>query len=87
MNTQAIPPVGPLLARMPSGREIHSLKPYQPPLLEREVLEGMRAPPTRPDDFGNDLSSDDEGKADAPMPVGAFPGTNREYVGSSSAYY
>ncbi|KAK3337220.1 hypothetical protein B0T19DRAFT_411869 [Cercophora scortea] len=52
MGTQAVPPTGPLLAQMPSGREIHSLKPFQPPLLDAAVLEAMRAPPDRADDGG-----------------------------------
>ncbi|EAQ93354.1 hypothetical protein CHGG_01589 [Chaetomium globosum CBS 148.51] len=60
MLTQPIPPIGPLLAQMPSGREIHSIKPFQPPLLSAEVLEAMRAPPDRSDEFGNYPSSDEE---------------------------
>jgi hypothetical protein len=80
---------------MPSGREIHSIKPYHPPFLDRTVLEAMRAPPERADDYGDALSSDDEGggggRADAPQPtVGAFPGGRVEYgsgSGSGSTYY
>lgn len=44
---------------MPSGREIHTIKPYQPPVLDRETLETMRAPPDQTEDVG-DASSDDE---------------------------
>ncbi|KAL2130099.1 hypothetical protein VTI74DRAFT_6900 [Chaetomium olivicolor] len=60
MLTQPIPPTGPLLAQMPSGREIHTIKPYQPPLLSTEVLEAMRTLPDRSDEFGNDPSSDED---------------------------
>lgn len=87
MNTQVIPPTGPLLAQMPLGREIHTIKPYHPPALPANALEAMRAPPDRSDDFGGDLSSDDEGRANAPDPVGAFPGTSSEHSGGGSAYY
>ncbi|KAK4464892.1 hypothetical protein QBC42DRAFT_196123 [Cladorrhinum samala] len=86
MMTQAIPPVGPLLAQMPSGREIHSLKPYQPPELEPDVLEAMRAPPDRSDDPGNYASSDDETAVD-PSLVGAFPGTHGDYRTGTPNYY
>lgn len=70
---------------MPSGREIHTLKPFTPPVLDSSILEGMRAPPDRPDDFENDQSSDeDRGFQD---PVGAFPGTKNDYAGSSTNNY
>ncbi|KAH8820286.1 hypothetical protein F5884DRAFT_41631 [Xylogone sp. PMI_703] len=86
INTQHIPPFGPLLSQMPSGREIHSIKPYVPPDLDPYVLQTLRAPPDRTDDFSNE-SSDDE--AESQDPVGAFPGTKEDYVkcSSSSAYY
>ncbi|KAK3906693.1 hypothetical protein C8A05DRAFT_29445 [Staphylotrichum tortipilum] len=60
MQCQPIPPTGPLLAQMPSGREIHTIKLYQPPLLSPEVLEAMRAPPDGSEEFANHPSSDDE---------------------------
>ncbi len=69
---------------MPSGREIHSLKPWTPPVLDTVVLESTRAPPDRADDYGNDTSSDDESPAQDP--VGAFPGTKADYAGSGSYY-
>jgi len=87
MFTQAIPPAGSLLAQMPSGREIHNIKPFQPPLLESAALDAMRAPPDRSDDVGNDLSSDDEGTLVGSNPVGAFPGTGREYGTATPNYY
>ncbi|KAF4983280.1 hypothetical protein FZEAL_1265 [Fusarium zealandicum] len=91
MNTQLIPPINSLLSKMPSGREIHAIKPYEPPSLDRDVLEAMRAPPEEDDKFGNDLSSEDEVKGGPSGPVGAFPGTRGDYVKSPStpgnAYY
>ena len=90
MNTRLIPPANSLLSKMPSGREIHTIKPYQPPTLDRDVLEAMRAPPEEPDNFENDLSSDDEVKG-GPSAPGAFPGTpgsvERSSSTSGNAYY
>jgi hypothetical protein len=58
---------------MPSGREIHSITPFQPPLLSPEVLEAMRAPPDGSDEFGNYPSSDEETAVDISS-AGAYPG-------------
>ncbi|KAK7420116.1 hypothetical protein QQX98_002979 [Neonectria punicea] len=84
MNTRPIPPVNSLLSKMPSGREIHSIKPFEPPTLDRDVLESMRAPPNVIDEFENDLSSDDEIRGGPSAPVGAFPGTVGDYARSPS---
>ncbi|KAK0632310.1 pH-response regulator protein palC [Immersiella caudata] len=84
MLTQTIPPTGPLLAQMPSGREIHSIKPFQPPVLDAATLEAMRAPPERSDDFEGYPSSDEETLAE---PVGAFPGTSGDYRTGTPNYY
>lgn len=89
MNTQHIPPINSLLSKMPSGREIHTIKPYSPPQLERDVLDAMRAPPDGEDDVGNEWSSGDETKVDE-TPVGAFPGTSADYTGgraTGTGYY
>ncbi|KAK4240023.1 hypothetical protein C8A03DRAFT_31865 [Achaetomium macrosporum] len=64
MLTQPIPPTGPLLAQMPSGREIHSIKAFEPPSLSPDVLEAMRAPPDRSDEFGDYPSSDEDTAVD-----------------------
>ncbi|CAK7225601.1 hypothetical protein SCUCBS95973_005921 [Sporothrix curviconia] len=66
MNTQIIPPAAPLLAQMPSGREIHTAQPMDPPQLDASVLEAMRAPPDPMDVLADEVdvglsSSDDEG--------------------------
>ncbi|KAH8885066.1 hypothetical protein GQ53DRAFT_751361 [Thozetella sp. PMI_491] len=86
MMTQAIPPIGPLLTQMPSGREIHTVKPFQPATLDNMTLEAMRAPPDGSDDAGNYPSSDDETLVDN-NPVGAFPGTQAEYRTATPNYY
>ncbi|KAK1755365.1 hypothetical protein QBC47DRAFT_383508 [Echria macrotheca] len=86
MLTQVIPPVGPLLAQIPSGREIHTIKPFQPPLLEAATLEAMRAPPDRSDEPGAYGSSDEETLTEG-TPVGAFPGTQGEYRTATPSYY
>ncbi|KAF8849510.1 hypothetical protein BDZ45DRAFT_752684 [Acephala macrosclerotiorum] len=84
INTQAIPLTGPLMAAMPSGREMYSVKPFTPPVLDVTILESMRAPPDRADDYGGDGSSDEE--ADEQAPAGAFPGTKGGYSGSGGYY-
>ncbi|KAF7540880.1 hypothetical protein G7054_g1063 [Neopestalotiopsis clavispora] len=60
MMTQSIPAPGTLLGTMPSGREIHSIKPYVVPELSRQTIEAMRAPPDRSDIYNGDGSSSDE---------------------------
>ncbi|KAI1135004.1 hypothetical protein F5Y05DRAFT_396242 [Hypoxylon sp. FL0543] len=86
MLTQVITPPGTLLATLPSGRDMHTIKPYQLPELGRESLEAMRAPPDRSDDFEDgQLSSDDE--TVVATPVGAFPGTQDEYRSASARSY
>lgn len=91
MNTQFVPPVNTLLSKMPSGREIHTIKPYEIPSLDNDIVEGMRAPPEGDDAYVDNLSSDDEIKGEASAPIGAFPGTVNDYSRSPStpgnAYY
>lgn len=70
---------------MPTGREIHTVAPFKLPVLDRDALDAMRAPPDRSDDFGDLPSSDDEGQGRAgKATVGAYPA---EYERSSSAGY
>lgn len=82
-----VPPSGPLVTNMPTGREIHSTQPYVPPNLDAEVVAQMRAPPD-PDegpDVGESGSSDEEdGKQQSTLP-GAFPGSSNPASGES--YY
>ncbi|KAK3394159.1 hypothetical protein B0H63DRAFT_38114 [Podospora didyma] len=84
--SQAIPPTGQLLAQMPSGRDIHTVKPYQSPMLDGSALEAMRAPPDRSDELGGYASSDEETAVD-PAPVGAFPGTQGDYYRTGTPQY
>lgn len=88
MNTQLVPAAATLLAQMPSGRDIHTIKPYEPPSLDPVVLESMRAPPEGSDDFGNGSDSEDEVKGDRPV-VSAYPGASDAYGRSAStgSYY
>lgn len=86
MMTQPVTPSATLLANLPSGRNLHDIKPYIQPELSRESLEAMRAPPDRADDYGDEgLSSDDENNPEAP--VGAFPGTQGDYQSASRRSY
>ena len=87
INVQVVPPFEPLLASMPSGREYHTPKQYFPPQMDQETLAHMRAPPEpRRETFtGEEDDSGDEG-ASKVDPVGAFPGTSRQYEATSSYY-
>lgn len=78
IDTQAIPPADPLVANMPSGREVHQTKPYMPPTLDEDTLASLRAPPERSLEgtmmSGDDSSSEEEGvKGESSLP-GALPG-------------
>lgn len=73
---------------MPSGRDLQPVRPYDPPQLDKSVLEATRAPPEHPDDVIYE-SSDDETKVGQPFqgdPVGAYPGSRQEYS-STPGYY
>lgn len=91
MNVQLIPPSEPLLANMPSGRDVHTPKPYVPPSLDEDILIRMRAPPDHEDELqkaGDASSSDEEGRSKSSQdPVGAFPGTREAYTGGEREYY
>lgn len=82
MNTQLIPPPNSLLSKMPSGREMYTIEPYQPPSLDKAVLEGMRGQPEGHDDYGDQPSSDDD-RSSATY-VGAYPGATDDYSRSVS---
>lgn len=83
MNTQAIPPANQLLVKMPSGRDLLVIQPYEPPALSGDALEAMRVAPDRRDEHGDVSSDDDFGGPSAP--VGAFPGTSGDYSNASRA--
>ncbi|RAL66679.1 hypothetical protein DID88_006361 [Monilinia fructigena] len=83
IGTQIIPSIGTLISNLPSGREMHTVKTYNPPSLDVQVLESMRAPPDRADTYEeNESSNDDENGA----PVGAFPDTKGDYAGSANYF-
>lgn len=76
MNTQQVPPFEPLLANLPLGRDVHQTKVYEPPALDADILERMRAPPDEDGAsslFENDSSGDEvPSKSNNNLP-GAFP--------------
>ncbi|KAL8707176.1 MAG: hypothetical protein Q9225_007808 [Loekoesia sp. 1 TL-2023] len=89
MNTQLVPPFEPLLAGMPSGREIHSSTMYVPPELDADVLEKMRAPPD-PEEAralidDDDDSSENEGRVEGGLPE-AFPSRASNSTAASEYY-
>ncbi|KAG9251572.1 uncharacterized protein F5Z01DRAFT_627135 [Emericellopsis atlantica] len=84
MNTKPIPSINTLLAKIPSGREIHAIPDFQPPSLDRATLSNMQGAPDPNDDFVGDLSSEDEVLSPTGPAVGAFPGTKNSYSRSAS---
>ncbi|KAI9780322.1 MAG: hypothetical protein M1835_004518 [Candelina submexicana] len=90
VNYQIIPPTEPLLATMPSGREIHSPKSFVVPSLDAEVLSRMTAPPSPSEAvFSGGVSDSGEDKAPGydKEPVGAYPGAQAELHASGTTYY
>ncbi|APA13834.1 hypothetical protein SS1G_13930 [Sclerotinia sclerotiorum 1980 UF-70] len=83
IGTQLIPSIGTLISSLPSGREMHTLKMYNPPGLDTQVLENMRAPPDRADTYEENDSSDEDHNG---TPVGAFPGTKGDYTASANYF-
>ena len=87
MTVQTVPPHEPLLASLPSGREYHSPKPFQPPSLDDATLATIRAPPESKEDGFEEYNDDSEEEAESAQdPVGAFPGTGKQYSGNP-AYF
>ncbi|GAB7365924.1 hypothetical protein MBLNU230_g7252t1 [Neophaeotheca triangularis] len=99
INVQVVPPEGPLLAAMPSGREYHSPAAWVPPQLDEGTLAAMRAPPEPGQDRGfggEEEDSGDEMGAGGYVPAGvggttpgAFPASAGELgrSGTASSYY
>lgn len=76
---------------MPSGRDIHSTKPYRPPSLDEDTLARMRAPPD-PTHLGrstlDDSSSDsDDGGSSKKNHGSALPGAFPASGLQSDTYY
>ena len=88
INTQLVPPSEPLIATMPLGRDIHSIKAFVIPIPDEQMLVRMRAPPERDADksaMGGDDSSDEEREGKS-SPPGAFPGTSGSAFNDSPYY-
>lgn len=99
MNVQLIPEWKPLLATLPSGMNMPIEQTWRPLVLEEDELAVMRAAPE--DDelapaggaAADGASSDDDeeragGRSGVSRnPVGAFPGTHREYSGKGGTNY
>ncbi|KAF7867503.1 uncharacterized protein EAF02_009694 [Botrytis sinoallii] len=83
IGTQLVPSIGTLISALPSGREMHTLKSYNPPNLDNRVLESMRAPPDRADTYEEENSSDEDNNG---TPVGAFQGTKGDYAGNANYF-
>lgn len=86
MNTQTIPPSAPLLANLPSGRDIHTPPaPYTPPSIDADQLLRMRAPPDEHQNL-HFASEDDSEEESSPMPgpPGGFPDRAQT---ASNVYY
>ena len=84
---QAVPASDPLVANMPSGREMYNSKQYVLPTLDEDTLQRLRAPPEPGEEGAGSAPSDDsddeskDKKTDVP---GAFPQPSSE---SQSSYY
>ena len=103
INVQLIPDFKPLIANMPSGRDVHSNKAWKPSetrhLLDEATIGSLRAPITedyitrRLGGLDDADSSDEEptvGKPSKPENkevVGAFPGTKKEYNDGGKSSY
>jgi hypothetical protein len=75
---------------MPSGREVHLTKPYQPPKLDDDTLARMRVPADvanaermAGDDDSSSNDEDDKGQSSLP---GAFPGSSVSASHDNSYY-
>lgn len=73
--TQSVPEWMPLLAQLPSGREIYTVAAWEPPKLAPSVLASLRAPPEEEE---QDQGSDSEHEKQTPVP-GAFSGGGSGY--------
>jgi hypothetical protein len=86
VDVQVVPPSDPLVANLPSGRDVFEAEPYQPPRLEEDILSKMRAPPDMIDRRGADDSDSDDDMQVHKDPVGAYPGMKQEYTQANTYY-
>ncbi|KAL9036593.1 MAG: hypothetical protein Q9214_006061 [Letrouitia sp. 1 TL-2023] len=76
-----VPSFEPLLASMPLGRDVHQTKVYEPPTLDADILERMRAPPNEDganSPFENDSSGDEAPSRNNSYLPGAFPSSSMD---------
>ena len=74
---------------MPSGRDVHSAKPFIPPSLDDEALSKLRMTPDREqveDAMGGDDSDDEVGEGRPSALPGSFPGSSTA-ASSGELYY
>jgi hypothetical protein len=83
ISNQIVPEWRPLLMTLPSGMNMPLKDNWVPAVLEEDELAAMRAPP-EDDGLAAADSSDEDGVAKEP--VGAYPGTHRDYGGGVSYY-
>lgn len=88
VNTQAVPPSGPLVTGMPSGREIYTISSWEPLVLRGEELRALKGVPGgEGGEEGGSSDSEEEGEGrEEKVVVGAFPGSGREYGGGGGYY-
>jgi hypothetical protein len=85
ISNQLVPEWKPLLATLPSGMNMPVAERWKPAVLEENELASMRAPLEEGEPAAGS-SSEDEGGV-SKEPVGAFPGTQRDYDGGGASYY
>ena len=85
ISNQLIPEWKPLLGTLPSGMNMPIEERWKPALLGEEELVLMRAPPEDDGLVGSSSSDGEDGTSREP--VGAFPGTQRDYAGRGTSYY
>lgn len=85
INVQLVPEWRPLLATLPSGMNMPIEEKWKVVVLEEDELAAMRAPPEHNDMADAGSSEDEDGNPK--QPVGAFPGTQRDYDGDGTTYY
>ncbi len=89
MTMQKIPSFQALLASMPSGRECQQPTTFSIPLLPESALAALRGPPEPKSSGWVDSDESGSNEGDSTDPVGAFPGTAKNYsagVGSSTIF-
>jgi hypothetical protein len=74
---QIVPPFQSLMANLPAGREYHQSSISELPVISESTLASLRGPPESKEPAW--VASDDSDSDDNADPVGAFPGTAKNY--------